>query len=72
MVKANRVDAPLVDHKNKKVWAVEMSCPWMEHRGKEDGQIRATVIRAEEAVPWRMMLNNVTSSLTCRGDGQGM
>ena len=43
VVKVNRVDARFVDHKNKKVWAVEMSCPWM------DG---ATAIRAEEAVPW--------------------
>ena len=34
-VKANRVDARFVDHKNKKVWAVEMSCPWMEHREKK-------------------------------------
>ena len=35
IVKANRVDARFVDHKNKKVWAVEMSCPWMEHREKK-------------------------------------
>ena len=25
-----------VDHKGKKVGAVEMSCPWMENRGKKD------------------------------------
>ena len=24
-----------MDHKNKKVWAVEMSCTWMEHREKK-------------------------------------
>ena len=35
IVKANRVDARFVDHKNKKVWAVEMSCAWMEHREKK-------------------------------------
>ena len=35
IVKANRVDARFVDHKTKKVWAVEMSCPWMEHREKK-------------------------------------
>ena len=34
IVKTNRVDARFVDHKNKKVLAVEMSCPWMEHREK--------------------------------------
>ena len=31
IVKANRVDAQFVDHKNKKMWAAEMSCPWMEY-----------------------------------------
>ena len=34
IVKANRVDARLVDRKNK-VCAVEMSCPWMERREKK-------------------------------------
>ena len=35
-VKANRVDARFVDHKGKKVWAVEISCPWVENPGKKD------------------------------------
>ena len=35
IVKANRVDARFLDHTNKKVWAVEISCPWMEHREKK-------------------------------------
>ena len=35
-VKANRVDARFVNHKRKKVWAVEMSCPWVENRRKKD------------------------------------
>ena len=26
-IPANRVDTRFVDHKNKKVWALEMSCP---------------------------------------------
>ena len=34
-VKVNRADARFVDHKSKKVWTVEMSCPWMEHREKK-------------------------------------
>ena len=34
IVKANKVDARFVDHKNKKVWAVEMSCPWMSEEKK--------------------------------------
>ena len=40
-VKANRVDARFVNHTTKQVWAVEMSCPWIQHRLKkvrgEDG-----------------------------------
>ena len=35
-VKANRVDALFADHKGKKVWAVEISCPWVENPGKKD------------------------------------
>ena len=35
-VKANSVDARFVDHKGKKVWAVEMSCQWVENRGKKN------------------------------------
>ena len=35
IVKANRKDARFVDHKTKKVWAVKMSCPWIEHRQKK-------------------------------------
>ena len=33
--KGNRVDTRVVDHKTKKVWAVEMTCPWIEHRKKK-------------------------------------
>ena len=34
-VKANRVDARFVDHKAKQVWAVEMSCPWIDNRKRK-------------------------------------
>ena len=34
-IPANRVDVRFVDHKNKKVWALEMSCSWLEHRKKK-------------------------------------
>ena len=37
IVKANRVDVRFVDHKNK-VWAVEMSYPWMKHREKKSDE----------------------------------
>ena len=35
MVTAKRVDARFVDYKTKKKWAVEMSCPRIEHREKK-------------------------------------
>ena len=31
-VKANRIDAMIVDKENKKVSVIEMSCPWAENR----------------------------------------
>ncbi|XP_068704887.1 uncharacterized protein [Montipora foliosa] len=34
-VRANRIDARFVDHKAKQVWAVEMSCPWIDNRAKK-------------------------------------
>ena len=34
-VRANRVDVRFVDHKAKQVWAVEMSCPWIDNRAKK-------------------------------------
>ena len=34
-VKANRVDAGFVDHKNKNVWVLEMCCPLIEHQKKK-------------------------------------
>ena len=49
IVKANRVDARFVDHKDKKVWAVEMSTPWMEHREKkcEEKKVKYGPLRFE-------------------------
>ena len=34
-VRANRVDTRFVDQKAKQVWAVEMSCPWIDNRAKK-------------------------------------
>ena len=31
-VKANRIDATIVDKENKRVPVIEMSCPWVENR----------------------------------------
>ena len=34
--RANRIDARLVSHERKKVCTLEVSCPWIESRAKED------------------------------------
>ena len=38
LVKANRIDATIVDKENKKVSVVEMSCPWVENREERDAE----------------------------------
>ena len=35
-VKAKSVDVRFVDHRSKRVWAVEMSCPWLDSRRKKE------------------------------------
>ena len=35
-VRANRVDAWIVNQREKIVRTIEMSCPWVENRGKKD------------------------------------
>ena len=35
-VRANRVDARIVNHRERTVSTIEMSCPWVENRGKKD------------------------------------
>ncbi|PFX31439.1 hypothetical protein AWC38_SpisGene3718 [Stylophora pistillata] len=35
-VRANRVDARIVGHREETVSIIEMSCPWVENRGKKD------------------------------------
>ena len=39
-VKANRIDATIVDKENKKVSVIEMSCPWVENREEKDAKKR--------------------------------
>ena len=34
-VRSNRVDARVVNHKNKKVITIKMSCPWISNREKK-------------------------------------
>ena len=37
-VKANRIDATIVDKENKKVLVIEMSCPWVENMEGKDAE----------------------------------
>ena len=36
MVKANRIDARVVEKERKRVAVIEMSCPWMDNRAIKD------------------------------------
>ena len=38
VVCANRVDARIFDHKEKRVLLVEMSCPWVDNRVKKEAE----------------------------------
>ena len=35
-VRANRVDARVINHRSKIVTVIEMRCPWIENRSKKD------------------------------------
>ena len=41
-VKANRIDATIVDKENKKISVIEMSCPWVENREEKDAEKTTT------------------------------
>ena len=41
-VKANRIDATIVDKENKKVSVIEMSCPWVENREEKAAEKTCT------------------------------
>ena len=58
-VKQNRVDARFIDHENKKVLAVEMSCPWTENREKkqEEKTIKYGPLR------WELKQQDMTSDV---------
>ena len=34
-MRANRVDARVVNHESKEVMTIEVSCPWISNRGKK-------------------------------------
>ena len=35
-VRSNRVDVRVIDHKQKRIYAIEMRCPWMDNRKKKE------------------------------------
>ena len=37
-VRANRVDARIINHKDKKILTLEMSCPWIENRERKENE----------------------------------
>ena len=37
-VKANRIDATVIDKTRKQVRVIEMSCPWLENRESKDSE----------------------------------
>ena len=38
MVRANKIEAKVVDKERKRVAVMEMSCPWMENRAIKDAE----------------------------------
>ena len=57
-----------MERKSKNVWAVEMSCPWIQNWEKKSEEKTAKYgpLRFElKKQTLAMKLNNVTSSLTC-------
>ena len=55
-VRANRVDARIIDHKEKKVLLVEVSCPWIDNREKKEAEIK----RWKSTDPYASNLSSVT------------
>ena len=55
-VRANRIDARIVDSTEKSVTLLEMSCPWMNKQRdqelREDGKVCPIATGIEEAVSW--------------------
>ena len=48
-VRANRIDARVIDKQKKRVLAVEMSCPWMDNRTANDKE-KTTKYTAQSAM----------------------
>ena len=37
-VRANRVDARIINHETRSVTALKMSCPWLDNRSTKDAE----------------------------------
>ena len=53
-VRANRIDARVVDKKKKKVLLLEMSCPWMANRKQKEEE------KTSKYAPLRWEIRHVT------------
>ena len=38
-VRANRIDARIINHAEKKITLLEMSCPWVENRCQKEAEM---------------------------------
>ena len=63
-VKQNRIDERFVDHKQKRVHAVEVSCPWMTNRERKEHE--KTWSNSFQAI----LSSNITSLLMFWGAGR--
>ena len=52
-VKTKRIDATVIDKTSSKhVRVIEMSCPWLENRFREENEVQLTETRADEPISW--------------------
>ena len=50
-VKAKRIDATVIDKTSSKhVRVIEMSCPWLKNRFREENEVQLTETRADEPI----------------------
>ena len=65
-VRANRVDARIVNHREKIVSTIEMSCPWVENRGKSDEEktLKYGPLRWELKAQYKGYKNNQYNVIT--------
>ena len=71
-LRANRVNARIVNNRDKQVIALEMSCPWVRSCDKKTSEVCTTQMRTEVEIP-RVQDQPVQHHLRCtRGMVQGL